>query len=171
MYEALGKHGAAVYLPAQARRRLSAFRQRQAELMQTLRRVPTAGEVVDSLDLPTGDHTWLALWTPQTASLDQPLDGTGDLYLGDVVVDVTITTYEIVAQRELGELAWKLLAELPAQQAQVVHLRYGLDEAGAAHSLQETARALGLTRDQVKRLEAEALYRLRTLARQSDIQG
>lgn len=53
-----------------------------------------------------------------------------------------------------------LLETLPAHGRRVVALRYGLDDC-TAHSVAETARALGTSQARVRRIEEHALARLR----------
>ncbi|MGA1213178.1 MAG: sigma factor-like helix-turn-helix DNA-binding protein, partial [Solirubrobacterales bacterium] len=57
----------------------------------------------------------------------------------------------------------RLLAELPAQEAELLRLRYGID-AGEPLSLSATARQMGITRDTARGLERRANASIRRLS-------
>jgi RNA polymerase primary sigma factor len=54
----------------------------------------------------------------------------------------------------------RAVAELPEREQTIVKLRYGLDGDPEPKSLEEIGRILGITRERVRQLEAEALRRL-----------
>ncbi|MCA9904266.1 MAG: sigma-70 family RNA polymerase sigma factor, partial [Anaerolineae bacterium] len=60
----------------------------------------------------------------------------------------------------LQEHLKKSLDRLPAREAQILRLRYGLED-GRVYTLEEVGQAIGVTRERVRQLEAQALNRLR----------
>jgi RNA polymerase primary sigma factor len=52
------------------------------------------------------------------------------------------------------------VSELPAREREIVKLRYGMDGDGVPRSIEEVVRRLGISRDQVRRIERTALTRL-----------
>ena len=52
------------------------------------------------------------------------------------------------------------MSELPEREQAIVKLRYGLNGEDDPKSLEEIGRILGITRERVRQLEAEALRRL-----------
>jgi RNA polymerase primary sigma factor len=54
----------------------------------------------------------------------------------------------------------RAVSELPEREREVVQLRYGLNGDPDPVSLEEVGRRLGLTRERVRQLEADALERL-----------
>ena len=52
------------------------------------------------------------------------------------------------------------LDKLPAREAQILRLRYGLAD-GRVYTLEEVGQTIGVTRERVRQLEAQALNRLR----------
>jgi DNA-directed RNA polymerase specialized sigma24 family protein len=54
-----------------------------------------------------------------------------------------------------------MLTELPPREFRILQLRYGLLD-GQAYSLEEVGRKMGVTRERVRQIEAQALSRLMT---------
>jgi len=54
----------------------------------------------------------------------------------------------------------EVLAELPPREVRILQLRYGLLD-GQAYTLEEVGRKMGVTRERVRQIEAQALSRLR----------
>jgi RNA polymerase primary sigma factor len=52
------------------------------------------------------------------------------------------------------------LHRLPEREAHILRLRYGLED-GETHTLEEVGKQIGVTRERVRQLEAQALNRLR----------
>jgi RNA polymerase primary sigma factor len=49
---------------------------------------------------------------------------------------------------------------LPLREARILRLRFGMDD-GHIHSLSDVGRKIGVTRERVRQIEAQALSRLR----------
>lgn len=69
---------------------------------------------------------------------------------------------ETLAQRELRPMLERLFECLTDKQRQVIMLRYGLNADGVAHSLEETARLIGISFQEVDRREKRAIERVQT---------
>jgi RNA polymerase primary sigma factor len=54
-----------------------------------------------------------------------------------------------------------LLSALPPREAQILRLRYGIDEPWS-HTLQEIGKRVGISRERVRQIEDRALKRLKT---------
>jgi RNA polymerase primary sigma factor len=63
-------------------------------------------------------------------------------------------------QNLLREQLEQVLARLPDREAHILRLRYGLED-GETHTLEEVGKQIGVTRERVRQLEAQALNRLR----------
>jgi RNA polymerase primary sigma factor len=94
------------------------------------------------------------------ASLDRPVGEDGSASFGDLFASDEATPDEQV-ELELTEKALHdAVAELGEREQQILNLRYGLSGAAEPKSLEEIGRILGITRERVRQLEAEALRRL-----------
>ena len=67
---------------------------------------------------------------------------------------------ETLARRELRPMLERLFECLTAKQRQVIALRYGLADDGVEHSLEETARLIGISFQEVDRREKRAIERV-----------
>jgi RNA polymerase primary sigma factor len=79
----------------------------------------------------------------------------GELFAGDDPSPEEALTVSL-AQDTLREA----ISELPAREREVVQLRYGLNGGGDPQSLDTIGKRLGLTRERVRQIEADALERL-----------
>ncbi|MBI5688058.1 MAG: sigma-70 family RNA polymerase sigma factor [Verrucomicrobia bacterium] len=69
---------------------------------------------------------------------------------------------EALAQNEIRPLLDRLFECLTDKQRQVIVLRYGLNADGVAHSLEETARLIGISFQEVDRREKRAIERVQS---------
>jgi RNA polymerase primary sigma factor len=94
-------------------------------------------------------------------SLEMPAGDENDAELGDFIEDEEIEPPEDAAtQNLLGENLREVLKGLPAREVRILQLRYGLLD-GQSYTLEEVGRKMGVTRERVRQIEAQALNRLR----------
>ncbi len=94
-------------------------------------------------------------------SLETPTDEDEELEIGDFVEDTRSPAPSEATEREmLGEYLQTALDRLPEREARILQLRYGLLD-GELHTLEEVGKTMGVTRERVRQLEAQALNRLR----------
>ena len=121
----------------------------RATLQQTLGRDPLAEEIAAEVGvLPKTVKEVLRASQPLIPFDALPQDPPGPKRLEEVAL-----------AEELRERVEALLATLPAREALVLRLRFGLE--GEPLSLRAIARMLGVTGERVRQLEAQALKRLR----------
>jgi RNA polymerase primary sigma factor len=96
-----------------------------------------------------------------TDSLDRPVGDDGDGETLGWFVEDDGPPLEAVAQDQLlSERLGALLETLKPREARVLRLRYGLD-GRREHTLEEIGKKLGVTRERIRQIEAQALRRLR----------
>lgn len=97
-------------------------------------------------------------------SLELPIGDEGDGTLGEVLEDTTERLEEPQAVAEArtcsADVAAALAATLSAREIQVLELRFGLS-GGPQQPLERVGEVLGVTRERVRQIEAEALRKLR----------
>ncbi|MFC6932955.1 RNA polymerase sigma factor RpoD/SigA [Actinomadura yumaensis] len=97
----------------------------------------------------------------ETLSLDTLVGEEGETRLGDLVADAAARRpAESLERRALAAELRARVDELPPREAMVVALRFGLSD-GRQHTQQDIAERVGVTRDRVRRLQRNALAKLR----------
>jgi RNA polymerase primary sigma factor len=168
---ALADQGRVIRLPVHVVERLTAIARVSRELEQQQGRRPTPAEVSERLGIPQLQVEEALRASRATLSLEKPLglDGdSDDLTLGDALSDDLGLAPEALASRTLlvDELERVLQSLTPREQV-VLKLRFGLGkgeadkETGPAYTLAEIGEELGMSRERVRQIEAEALAKLR----------
>jgi len=92
-------------------------------------------------------------------SLDKPVGAEGGASFGDLFGDESAELEEEVHVSLAEQALHRALAALPDRERGVLELRYGLGTKEPT-SLEEIGRQMGLTRERVRQIEAQALERL-----------
>jgi RNA polymerase nonessential primary-like sigma factor len=118
-------------------------------------------DVAHLLDKPVEQVRKVLGYNERTTSLDAPLDRDGGVSIGDSLADEGALAPELVLHNSEIEAWVRLwLAELNDRQRIVIERRYGLNDRDVA-TLEELAREIGVTRERVRQIQAEALEKLR----------
>ena len=130
-------------------------------LTQELGREPTSEELADALEVPTRKAEDMLRVARRPLSLETPTDEEGESELGDFIEDEdSLAPEEEVGSAMLRDLLQSILQDLPPREVRILQLRYGLVD-GETYTLEEVGKKLGVTRERVRQIEAQALSRLR----------
>jgi len=130
-------------------------------LTQELGREPTSEELAGALEIPTRKAEEMLRVARRPLSLDMPTDDEGNSELGDFIEDEdSLAPDDAVSSSMLRELLQGILQDLPPREVRILQLRYGLVD-GETYTLEEVGGKLGVTRERVRQIEAQALSRLR----------
>ena len=132
----------------------------ERELSAKLGRVPTEEEVAKHAKLPLKQVREVKEAARAVTSLDRPVGEEGDTSFGDLVAGGEAGPEETLSVSLEEDTLRRAIESLPEREQQVVKLRYGLNGDTDPKSLEEIGRQLGLTRERVRQVEAEALRRL-----------
>ena len=132
----------------------------ERELTAKLERPPTEEEIAKAAKLPLKQVREVRQAARAVTSLDKPVGSEGDTSLGELFGDEAPQVDEEVHVSLEQEALHRAVRSLPEREQQVVKLRYGLDGEEDPKSLEEIGRRLGLTRERVRQIEANALERL-----------
>jgi len=158
---AVADQGRTIRVPVHMGDQLNRMRRVQLNLIQELGREPTLEELAVGMETTADKIENLLEIARHPVSLETPIDEEGDSTFGDFVEDVTSPApTEEVATHLLHEQLERALNRLPPREAQILKLRYGLAD-GRVYTLEEVGHAIGVTRERVRQLEAQALNRLR----------
>jgi RNA polymerase primary sigma factor len=156
----LDNTGRAVRIPAHVAQRERTVNRVTAELSTRLDRVPTDEEVAAEAKVPLDEVMATRDLTRFTSSLDSPVgDGDSDTTLGELRAESTADLEEEVFEREQEQAVDAALARLPEKEARIIRARFGTGGRPAL-TLRDAAREVGVTQEQARRLEAQALQRL-----------
>ena len=157
----LARQGRTVRVPLNRTADLSKIVRTAEALRQEMRREPTPEEISAATGLSLEVVQSLAALNTGEVRLDAPLDPDGDRALIERFIAADLPdTEEETMERFLSDEVEDALKTLPARDAKVLRLYFGLD-GGREHTLEEIGGMLGVTRERVRQLRDRALKRLR----------
>ncbi len=144
---------------------LRALRHLETHGMVGESREPTLDDVAHLLGKPVEQVRKVLGYNEHVTSLDAPIDAEQGLSVGDQLADDDAPTPELILHNsEIERWIRQWLDELSDRQRRVIERRYGLSGAEVA-TLEQLARELGVTRERVRQIQAEALDKLRARLR------
>jgi RNA polymerase primary sigma factor len=125
---------------------------------------PSAEELAATTGLQEHQVESFVDFTHEPMSLDAPVAGSADLLLGEVIPDEGLDPAQAAVAADRAQQLAELLSHLPTREQKILNQRYGLDGHGT-RTLREIGDAAGVSRERVRQIEAEALSKLKVLAR------
>jgi RNA polymerase primary sigma factor len=120
---------------------------------------PSAEGIAAHLSLPI-DAVAVAMNAAQDIiSLDSRLSGSCEVSSFASTSDKTTSPEDTVTQLVLREILAEALASLDSRQAQILRLRFGLDN-GEERTLEVLGNIFGITRERIRQIESKALSAL-----------
>ena len=132
----------------------------ERELIATLERPPTDEEIAEKAKLPVKQVREVRTAARAVASLDKPVGEGDSASFGDLFASDEASPDEQVEVELTEQALHAAVAELSEREQRILKLRYGLDGDAEPKSLEEIGKILGITRERVRQLEADALRRL-----------
>jgi len=158
---AIADQGRTIRVPVHMGDRINKMLRAQHQLTQDLGRDPTVQELADNLDLSAQKVENIIQVSRRPLSLETPTDDEGDSVLSDFIEDdQELPPAESATLNMLQEHIKSILDSLPPREVRILQLRYGLLD-GKSYTLEEVGRKMGVTRERVRQIEAQALGRLR----------
>ena len=168
---AIADQGRTIRLPVHMGDRVSKMYRTRHQLTQNLGRDPTIEELAEELGETTVKVKKMIRFSRRTLSLELPVGDEEDTQLGDFIEDTNSPMpEESVTKSLLEENVQEVLEELPAREVRVLQLRFGL-WGERVHTLHEAGNKMGITRERVRQIQANALKRLRMLSRLEKLIG
>ncbi len=158
---AIADQGRTIRVPVHMGDQINKLLRVQHQLTQRLGRDPSVEELADALEVTPQKVENMIQVARRPLSLETPTDDEEDSVLGDFIQDEEVAAPDETATYNLlREHLDSVLNGLPPREVRILQLRYGLLD-GQAYTLEEVGRTMGVTRERVRQIEAQALSRLR----------
>jgi len=158
---AIADQGRTIRVPVHMGDQINKLLRVSHQLTQELGRDPTPDELGDALGVTSKKVENMIQVARRPLSLETPTDEEEDSVLGDFIEDEESPAPAEAATRNLlREQLEEVLSTLPPREVRILQLRYGLLD-GQSYTLEEVGRKMGVTRERVRQIEAQALSRLR----------
>jgi RNA polymerase primary sigma factor len=156
---AISNQSATIRIPTHVNERRMKLARASARLETKLGRKPTREELAEEAELELV-HVEEALDAVQAnVSLNRPVGSEEDGELGDLFDDQAAVNPEEEAVESLRRReVRRAIAGLPERERRIIELRFGVG--GEPQALEAIGKELGITRERVRQLEAEALQKL-----------
>jgi len=158
---ALADQSRTIRLPVNLNDQVAKMFRMQNKLKQELGRDPAVPELAAAIGVDSEKIEQMLKYAQFPLSLDMPDSIDDDSVLGDYIEDQDspdpdeLTTYSLLSQH-----LEQILELLPAREAQILKLRYGLSN-GETHTLQQVGLKIGVSRERIRQIESQAIRRLR----------
>ena len=131
------------------------------QLVQEKGREPTAEEIAKELNMSIEKVNEIMKVAQDPLSLETPVGEEEDTHLGDFIADDdSPAPVDAASQTLLREQLNDVLNTLTPREAQVLRLRFGLDD-GQTRTLEEVGKKFNITRERIRQIEAKALRKIR----------
>ena len=158
---AIADQGRTIRVPVHMGDQINKLLRVSHSLTQELGRDPTVDELADALSVTPKKVESMIQIARRPLSLETPTDEEEDSVLGDFIQDEdSPAPVEVATKNLLREQIQEVLATLPPREVRILQLRYGLLD-GESYTLEEVGKKMGVTRERVRQIEAQALSRLR----------
>ena len=155
----LANTGRSIRLPAHIGQRERKVARAERDLTVRLGREPTLEELAEAVELEVEEVADVRTLSDVVASLDQPVAADAEASMGDLMASEIAGPEEEVVEESVTREIEIALSGLGDRERQVVELRYGL-RGGAALSLRDVGKQLGISPERTRQLEEQALRRL-----------
>jgi RNA polymerase primary sigma factor len=149
-----------IRIPVHIAEREQRIARAERTLAPKLGRQPTEEEVAEHARLPLKQVQEVRKAARAVTSLDRPIGSENEGALGDLFASEEAQPEEEVDVSLEQDVLRRAVAQLPEREREVVKLRYGLNGDRDPASLEAIGKQLGLTRERVRQIEANALEQL-----------
>ena len=158
---AIADQGRTIRVPVHMGDQINKMLRVSHQLTQQLGHTPSSEDLAVAMEITPKKAEDLMKVSRRPLSLEMPTDEDSDSVLGDFIQDAeSPAPVEIATQNLLKENLGEALGTLPPREVRILQLRYGLLD-GRSYTLEEVGRKMGVTRERVRQIEAQALTRLR----------
>lgn len=165
---AIATQSRTIRLPVHITEKLNKIKKAQRKLSQEKGRMASIEDVAHELGMTAPQVRDVLLRVPRSVSLETKVGKEKDTELGDLLETDSVSPEITLMRESLRRDLQNLLADLTSRERDVIQMRYGLSD-GQPYSLAEIGRALDLSRERVRQIEAKALQKLRQPKRRNRV--
>jgi RNA polymerase nonessential primary-like sigma factor len=165
---AIATQSRAIRLPVHITEKLNKIKKAQRKISQEKGRTATMEDIAAELDTTASSVRDVLLRVPRAVSLETKVGKERDTELGELLETEDVSPEETLMREALQRDLQKLLTDLTSRERDVIQMRFGLGD-GQPYSLAEIGRALDLSRERVRQIEAKALQKLRQPKRRNQV--
>lgn len=165
---AIATQSRTIRLPVHITEKLNKIKKAQRKISQEKGRTATIEDIAVELEMTPPQVREVLMRVPRSVSLEIKVGKEKDTELGDLLETDDISPEEVLMREALHRDLQHLLADLTSRERDVIQMRFGLGD-GHPYSLAEIGRALDLSRERVRQIEAKALQKLRQPKRRNRV--
>lgn len=165
---AIATQSRTIRLPVHITEKLNKIKKAQRKISQERGRTATIEDIAVELEMTPEQVREVLLRVPRSVSLEIKVGKEKDTELGDLLETEETSPEDVLMREALQRDLHQLLADLTNRERDVIRMRFGLGD-GHPYSLAEIGRALELSRERVRQIEAKALQKLRQPKRRNRV--
>ena len=168
---ALSDQSGAFRLPQKQANLLYRIGKTISQLTLELERAPSPDEIARKMEIPVDEVVSLLQVADENVSLSTVIDEEHEFHLSDKLEQDLIPSADALLMRaSLKDHLYSCLGDLDPKEQKVLRLRFGLDE-GEPRTLKEIGEMMGLSRERIRQIEAQALEKLHRSQKCQQLQG
>jgi RNA polymerase nonessential primary-like sigma factor len=165
---AIATQSRTIRLPVHITEKLNRIKKVQRQISQEKGRIASIEEIAKALEMTPAQVREVLTRVPRSVSLEIKVGKEKDTELGDLLEATTPSPEDTLIHEALRKDLQQLLDDLTTREQEVIQMRFGLRD-GVPYSLADIGRALELSRERVRQIEAKALQKLRQPKRRNQI--
>ena len=166
---AIADQARTIRIPVPMVETITRVKKASSQLLHLNGKDPTEDEIADYLDMPLEKVREVMRIAQEPVSLETPIGEEEDSHLGDFIPDHHAQSPNDAANNTmLKEQLEEVLATLTPREADVLRMRYGLDDE-QPQTLEDVGKAFNVTRERIRQIEAKALRKIRNPNRSSKL--
>ncbi len=157
---AIATQSRTIRLPVHITEKLNKIKKAQRKISQEKGRTAKIEDIAEELNMTPARVREVLTKVPRSVSLETKVGTDKDTELGELLETEDASPEQMLMRESLVQALKGLLLDLTQRERSVISMRYGLED-GHPYSLSEIGRALKLSRERVRQIEAKALQKLR----------
>jgi len=161
---ALADQGRTIRIPVHMIETISKYTKVRKNLLQELGREPLAEEIAAEMNLEVDKVHHIRKIAQKAVSLETPIgedkDKQDSVLAEFIKDDKTLAPNNEAGRNLLKERLSEISSGLSDRELKILSMRFGLED-GAMHTLEETGKEFGVTRERIRQIQAKALEKLK----------